>query len=72
MAWAIWLAAPVVATMLAAVWAWFRGWRVRRAARPPSTEQSVREHSAYLDALVIPARSTARPLREPADEPSQG
>jgi hypothetical protein len=69
MGWALWLAAPVCATALAALWAWLRGWRVRRAARPPSTEQSVREHLAYLDALVIPARSSARPER-PADEPS--
>ena len=70
MGWALWLAVPIGATTLAALWAWFRGWRVRRAARPLSTERSVREHGAYLDALVIPARSTVRPERQPVDEPS--
>jgi hypothetical protein len=61
MTWALWLAVPVGATTLAALWSWWRGWRVRRAARPLGTEATVRAHSDYLDALVIPARSSARP-----------
>ena len=70
MGWALWLAAPIGATTLAALWAWFRGWRARRAARPPSTEQSVLDHGAYLDALVIPASSAVRPERQSAEDPS--
>jgi hypothetical protein len=58
--WAFWLAVPVGATTLAAVAAWLRGLLARRAARPLTTQESVREHADYLDALVIPARSTAR------------
>ena len=65
MTWAIWLAVPVGATALAALATWVRGWFVRRAARPLTTEQAVRAHADYLDALVIPARSTARPTGGP-------
>jgi hypothetical protein len=61
MTWALWLAVPVGATTLAALWAWVRGWWSRRADRPLSTDEAMRAHSEYLDALVIPARSTARP-----------
>jgi hypothetical protein len=61
MTWALWLAVPVGATTLAALWSWWRGWRVRRAARPLGTEAAMRAHSDYLDALVIPARSRDRP-----------
>ena len=68
MTWALWLAVPIGATALAAVWAWWRGYRVRRAARPLGTEAAVRAHSRYLDALTIPARSAARPERpDPPD-----
>ena len=55
MTWALWLAVPVGATALAALWAWWRGYRVRRAGRPLGTEAAVRAHSEYLDALTIPA-----------------
>lgn len=61
MTWALWLAVPIGATALAAIWSWWRGYRVRRAGRPLGTEAAVREHSAFLDALTIPARSAARP-----------
>ncbi len=67
MTWAVWLAVPIGATTLAAVWAWLRGWWARRARRPLRTEQAVRVHSEFLDALTIPARSAARPAREPDD-----
>jgi hypothetical protein len=61
MTWALWLAVPVGATTLAALWSWLRGWWNRRADRPLSTDQAMRAHSEYLDALVIPARSKVRP-----------
>lgn len=46
-AWALWLAGPVVATALAAVWVWWRG----RPAKVPHPKQAMAEHRAYLDAL---------------------
>jgi hypothetical protein len=67
MTWALWLAVPIGATALAALWAWWRGYRVRRAGRPLGTEDAVRAHSQYLEALTIPARSAGRPER--ADPP---
>jgi hypothetical protein len=56
MAWMLWLAAPVVATTLAAVVAW---WRARPAPRADAAT-AMRAHRAYLDALVEPARGTRR------------
>ncbi|MDT4957536.1 MAG: hypothetical protein QOF87_2668 [Pseudonocardiales bacterium] len=56
MAWAVWLAAPVAATVLAALWAWWRA----RPARTPSAKAAMQAHRDYLDALVVPARGTAR------------
>lgn len=46
-AWALWLAAPAVATMLVAVWTWWRG----RATKPPSAAEAITAHRAYLAAL---------------------
>jgi hypothetical protein len=60
MTWAVWLAGPIAATTLAALWSWLRGWRTRRASRPLDTEAAMRAHSRYLDALVVPARDGAR------------
>lgn len=57
MAWAVWLAVPVVITLLAALWTWWRG----RLARTPGTLEAMRAHRDYLDALVRPARSAGRP-----------
>ena len=56
MGWAIWLGAPVVATVLAALATW---WRNR--PRPPLTsEQTVCDHRDFLaslaDAVPTPAR----------------
>lgn len=59
MAWMLWLAAPVVATTVAAVLAWWAGWRARPAARVDPLS-AMRDHRAFLDALVVPARGTAR------------
>jgi hypothetical protein len=60
MTWALWLAVPVGATSLAALWSWMIGWWARRADRPLDTEAAVRAHSEYLDALIIPARNPSR------------
>ncbi|MGI8677572.1 MAG: hypothetical protein ACR2LX_02575 [Jatrophihabitans sp.] len=58
MSWAVWLAVPVVVTVLAAGWTWLR-------ARPePSldADHAIQVHSDYLDALVQTARSKDRGL----------
>jgi hypothetical protein len=56
MAWALWLAVPLLATALAAVAAWWRG----RPRRTPDPEDAMRVHSAYLDALSSTPRGKAR------------
>jgi hypothetical protein len=60
MSWALWLAPPVVATVLVAMWSWWRG----RPARVPESDEAIRAHQAYLDALVVPARGTGRVSRD--------
>ncbi len=55
MAWAFWLAVPVVVTLLAALWSWVR----TRPRRLPDTAESMRAHSAYLDALGASTRPPA-------------
>ena len=71
-AWALWLSAPIGATVLAALWAWWRGGRARRRAvgRRLDTADAMQAHRAYLDALTVPARGTHRvPARaEPPNE----
>lgn len=57
MAWAVWLAVPVLVTLLVAVAAWWHG----RPARTPATHRAMQAHQDYLDALVRPARGAARP-----------
>jgi hypothetical protein len=65
MTWALWLAAPAGATVLAALWAWWRGIRAR-GPRRVTTKDAMRAHQQYLDALVTPARSADRgPERSP-------
>lgn len=61
MTWALWLAAPAGATVLTALWAWWRGIRAR-GPRTVSTKDAMRAHQDYLDALVTPARSADRGL----------
>jgi hypothetical protein len=56
MAWAVWLAVPAVATVLAALWVWWRA----RPARTPSAHEAMQAHRDYLDALVMRTRGTAR------------
>lgn len=58
MTWALWLAVPAGATLLAAAWTWLRG----RPAPPPTTAQAMQAHDAYLDALAEVARSKDRGL----------
>jgi hypothetical protein len=56
MAWLWWLAAPVAATTLAAVWAWFRG----RPEPLPTTDEAMRAHRDYLDGLAAAVAESAR------------
>lgn len=65
MAWAVWLAVPVVATLLIAGWVWLRG----RPPRLPTTDEAMRAHQRYLEALIVPARGGARPDVEPGTGP---
>lgn len=58
MAWAWWLAVPVVTTVVAAVGTWWSGHARRR--RRPGTDAAMRAHRDYLAALVEPARGTER------------
>jgi hypothetical protein len=58
--WVLWLALPVAATALAALWAWWREWRAR-PRHVPTTDEAMRAHREYLDALIVPARGVARP-----------
>jgi hypothetical protein len=59
MAWALWLAIPIVATLVAAVATWWPAHRAR-ASRQPDTDTAMQAHRDYLDALVLPARGTRR------------
>jgi hypothetical protein len=59
------LAAPVAATVLASLWAWWRG----RPQRAPTAHEAIRTHRDYLDTLIVPARGSAR--AEPAPVPTR-
>lgn len=64
MTWALWLSIPVAVTVLAALVTWVRA----RPARVPNTDEAMRAHSDYLDALAQTARSKDRgPLAPPPD-----
>lgn len=58
MGWALWLSIPVAATVLAATGSWLRS----RPKRSPSTDEAMRAHDEFLDALVQTARSKDRGL----------
>jgi hypothetical protein len=64
MAWAFWLAPPVLVTSLVAIWTWLRG----RPARTPRIAEAMRGHQAYLDTLVVPARGVRSPAMSPPAE----
>ena len=68
MTWALWLAVPVVATVLASLWTWWRGRRARPKRRV-TTAGAMQAHREYLDALVTPARSAHRRVPRPTDDP---
>jgi hypothetical protein len=55
-AWALWLSVPVAATLLAALWTWWRA----RPQRAPTAQEAMRAHQDYLEALIVPARGVAR------------
>lgn len=59
MAWALWLLPTLAVPTLAALWTWWRGWR-SRPAKTPTSDDAMRAHRDYLDALVVPARGTHR------------
>jgi hypothetical protein len=56
MSWALWLAAPLAVTTIAALLSWWRG----RPVRTPQPLDAMRAHAAYLDALVTAPRGKAR------------
>ena len=55
-AWAVWLAVPVLVTLIVAVITWLRA----RPERELTTQQAMRAHEDYLDALRQPPRSKDR------------
>jgi nitrate reductase gamma subunit len=56
--WALWLAIPVAATVMAAIGSW---WRFR-PKRTLSTHEAMQAHDDFLNALVQTARSKDRGL----------
>lgn len=64
MSWAVWLAVPVVVTIIVALWTWVRS----RPARQPSTTRSMQAHSEYLDALVETAHNRPDTSARSGDE----
>jgi hypothetical protein len=54
--WAVWLSIPVAATLLAAMGSWLRG----RPKKTPTTDEAMRAHEEFLDALVQTARAKDR------------
>jgi hypothetical protein len=65
--WALWLAAPLVATLLAALVTWWRG----RPPTIPNPAQAMRAHQRYLDALGTPPRQRDRLPNLPSDHQSE-
>jgi cytochrome c-type biogenesis protein CcmH/NrfF len=62
--WVLWLAVPLVVTLIAAAITWLRA----RPARELTTQQAMRAHGDYLDALTQAPRSKDRgPFAAPLD-----
>jgi hypothetical protein len=57
--WAVWLLTPVAATVLAALGSWLRA----RPKKAPTTDETMRAHGDFLDALVQTARAKDRGLQ---------
>ena len=53
MGWAVWLLIPVAATLLAATGSWL----LARPKKAPTTDEAMRAHGEFLDALAQTARS---------------
>ena len=58
MGWVVWLLIPVAATVLAAIGSWLRA----RPKKAPTTDEAMRAHGDFLDALVQTARAKDRGL----------
>lgn len=56
MAWLVWLAIPVVATLIASILSWLRN----RPLPPPDTDAAMHAHNAYLAAFDHAPRSLDR------------
>jgi hypothetical protein len=56
--WALWLAIPVAATLLAAIASWWRS----RPEPTMTTVEAMQAHGEFLDALAQTARSKDRGL----------
>jgi hypothetical protein len=54
--WALWLALPAAATVLAAIGSWWRS----RPKRTLTTHEAMQAHDQFLHALMQPARSKDR------------
>lgn len=67
MGWQLWLAAPLVVTLSAAVVVWWRG----RAAPTPSVHVRVHDHSRFLGELGRHARPVDELPRSVILEPAQ-
>jgi hypothetical protein len=52
----VWLLIPVAATVFAAIGSWLRA----RPRKPPTTDEAMRAHGDFLDALVQTARAKDR------------
>ncbi len=59
----LWLAVPAALTALAAVGSWL----CARPKRTPNTDEAMRAHADYLDALAQTARSKDRGPYAPRD-----
>ncbi len=68
-AWAIWLAVPLVITLLVAIVVWWRA----RAPRPPTVNQTLAEHARYLSILgaAIGTPPSARTASTRLDDPAR-
>jgi hypothetical protein len=60
--WAVWLAVPVVLTVLAGSIAWWLTWRTR-PARQPTTAEAMKLHTDYLAALEHATRGSGSSAR---------
>ncbi|TAM87981.1 MAG: hypothetical protein EPN43_08905 [Jatrophihabitans sp.] len=60
MTWALWLAAPALATAVSALACWWHGRDERPRRRRPDTAAAMRAHGSYLQALRAAPRGRQR------------